>query len=162
MNGAATAEADLVTKGGRKIPYYFTGRRIEFDRNPCLIGMGIDVTRRQKAEMAQSYLAAIVESCDDVIVSMSLDGVITSWNKGAEMTFGYSAEEVVGKTIMVLIPPELAQEEEEIMGKLRGGESVEHYETERVRRDVRGIQISATASPIRCAHVEIVGVSGYD
>src|SRR5215475_2810924 len=78
-NGAATAEADLLTKSGRKIPYFFTGRRIEVDHHPCLIGMGIDVTRRQKAEMAQSYLAAIVESCDDVIVSMSLDGVITSW-----------------------------------------------------------------------------------
>src|SRR5215831_2146823 len=158
-NGAATAEADLVTKGGGKIPYFFTGRRIEFDRNPCLIGMGIDVTRRQKAEMAQSYLAAIVESCDDVIVSMSLDGVITSWNKGAEMTFGYSAEEVVGKTIMVLIPPELAQEEEEILVKLREGRSVEHFETEWVRKDGSRIQISATVSPIRSADGEIVGAS---
>src|SRR5262245_60697558 len=159
MNGAATAEADLVTKGGAKIPYYFNGRRIEFDRNPCLIGMGIDVTRRQKAEMAQSYLAAIVESCDDVIVSMSLDGAITSWNKGAERTFGYSAEEVVGKNIRVLIPPELAQEEEEILGKLRGGKSVEHYETERARKDGSRIQISATVSPIRSANGEIVGAS---
>src|SRR5262245_20441511 len=158
-DGAATAEAHLLTKSGGKIPYFFTGCRIEFDRNPCLIGMGIDVTRRQRAEMAQSYLAAIVESCNDVIVSMSLDGAITSWNKGAERTFGYSAEEVVGKTIMVLIPPELAQEEEEILGKLRGGKSVEHYETERVRKDGSRIQISATVSPIRCANGEIVGAS---
>src|SRR5215471_20576168 len=158
-NGAATAEADLVTKGGGKIPYFFTGRRIEFDRNPCLIGMGIDVTRRQKAEMAQSYLAAIVESCDDVIVSMSLDGVITSWNKGAERTFGYSAEEVVGRTIMVLVPPELVQEEKEILGNLREGKSVEHFETEWVRKDGSRIQISATVSPIRSADGEIVGAS---
>src|SRR5262249_58623077 len=78
---------------------------------------------------------------------------------GAERTFGYSAEEVVGKTIMVLIPPELAQEEEEILGKLRGGKSVEHYETERVRKDGSRIQISATVSPIRSANWEIVGVS---
>src|SRR5262245_12630553 len=158
-NGAATAEAFILTKSGGKIPYFFTGRRIEFDHNPCLIGMGIDVTRRQRAEMAQSYLASIVESCDDVIVSMSLDGAITSWNKGAERTFGYSAEEVVGKTIMVLIPPELAQEEEEILGKLRGGKSVEHYETERVRTDGSIIQNSATVSPIKSAHGEIVGGS---
>src|SRR5262245_20151300 len=157
--GAATAEAHLLTKSGGKIPYFFTGKKIEFDHNPCLTGMGIDVTRRQQAEMAQSYLAAIVESCDDVIVSMSLDGAITSWNKGAERTFGYSAEEVVGKTIMVLIPPELAQEEEEILGKLRGGKSVEHYETERVRKDGSIIQISATVSPIKSAHGEIVGGS---
>jgi PAS domain S-box-containing protein len=158
-NGAATAEADLLTKSGGKIPYFFTGRRIEFDRNPCLIGMGIDVTRRQKAEMAQSYLAAIVESSDDVIVSMSLDGVITSWNKGAERTFGYSSEEVVGKTIMVLVPPELVQEEDEILGKLREGKSVEHFETEWVRKDGSRIQISATVSPIRSSDGEIVGAS---
>ena len=158
-NGEATAEADFVTKGGGKIPYFFTGRRIEFDRNPCLVGMGIDVTRRQQAEIAQSYLAAIVESSDDVIVSMSLDGAITSWNKGAERIFGYSAEEAVGKPIRVLIPPELAQEEEEILGKLVGGKSVEHYETERVRKDGSRIQISATISPIRSANMKIVGAS---
>src|SRR5262245_44151207 len=158
-NGAATAEAFILTKSGGKIPYFFTGRRIEFDHNPCLIGMGIDVTRRQRAEMAQSYLASIVESCDDVIVSMSLDGAITSWNKGAERTLGYSAEEVVGKTIMILIPPELAQEEEEILGKVREGKSVEHYETERVRTDGSIIQNSATVSPIKSAHGEIVGGS---
>src|SRR5215813_12853831 len=158
-DGEATAEADFVTKGGGKIPYFFTGRMIEVDRNPCLIGMGIDVTRRQQAEIAQSYLAAIVESSNDVIVSVSLDGAIRSWNKGAERTFGYSAEEMVGKPIRGLIPPELAQEEEEILGKLRRGESVEHYETERVRKDGSRIQISATISPIRSANGEIVGAS---
>lgn len=158
-NGEATAEADFLTKGGDKIPYFFTGKKIEFDHNPCLTGMGIDVTRRRQAEMAQSYLAAIVESSDDVIISMSLDGAITSWNKGAERIFGYSAEEVVGKPLGVLIPPELAQEEEEILGKLRGGKSVEHYETERVRKDGSRIQISATISPIKSANGEIVGTS---
>src|SRR5262249_21642988 len=158
-NGEATAEADLLTKGGGKILYFFTGKKIEFDHNPCLTGMGIDVTRRQQAEMAQSYLAAIVESSDDPIVSMSLDGAITSWNKGAERTFGYSAEEVVGKTIRGLVPPELEQKEEEILGKLRGGKIVEHYETERVRKDGSRIQISATVSPIRSANGEIVGAS---
>ncbi|HKQ79987.1 MAG TPA: PAS domain S-box protein [Blastocatellia bacterium] len=157
--GEATAEADFVTKGGGRIPHFFTGRMIEFDRKPCLIGMGIDVTRRQKAEIAQSYLAAIVESCDDVIVSMSLEGAITSWNKGAEKTFGYSAEEVVGKPIRDLIPPELAQKEEEILENLRRGKSVEHYETERLRKDGSRIQISATISPIRSAKGEIVGAS---
>src|SRR5262245_29436944 len=159
MNGEATAEADVVTKGGGKIPYFFTGRMIELDGNPCLIGMGIDVTRRQQAEIAQSHLAAIVESSDDVIVSMSLDGAITSWNKGAERTFGYSAQEAVGKPIRILIPPELAQEGEEILGKLRRGKSVEHYETERVRKDGSRIQISVTISPIRSANGEIVGAS---
>jgi PAS domain S-box-containing protein len=158
-SGAATAEAALLTKSGGKVPYFFTGKMIEFGHNPCLIGMGIDVTRRQQAEMAQSYLAAIVESSDDVIVSMSLDGVITSWNKGAERTFGYSAEEVVGKTIMVLVPPELVQEEDEILGKLREGKSVEHFETEWVRKDGSRIQISATVSPIRSADGVIVGAS---
>jgi two-component system CheB/CheR fusion protein len=158
-SGDATAEADLLTKGGGKIPYFFTGKKIEFDHNPCLTGMGIDVTRRQQAEIAQSYLAAIVESSDDVIVSMSLDGAITSWNKGAERTFGYFAEEMIGKPIRDLIPPELAQQEAEFLGKLRSGKSVEHYETERVRKDGNRIQISATVSPIRSANGEIVGAS---
>lgn len=158
-DGEATAEADLITKGGGKIPYFFTGKKIEFGHNPCLTGMGIDVTRRRQAEMAQSYLAAIVEFSDDIIVSMSLDGAVTSWNKGAERTFGYSAEEVVGKPIRVLIPPELGQEEEETLRKLRSGKSVEHYETQRVRKDGSRIQISATVSPIRSASGEIVGAS---
>src|SRR5262249_50206671 len=105
------------------------------------------------------YLAAVVESSDDIIASMSLDGAITSWNKGAERTFGYSAEEVVGKLIRILIPPELLQEEEEILGELRRGKSVEHHETERIRKDGSRIQICATISPIRSASGQIVGVS---
>ena len=157
--GEATAEVDLVTKSGGKIPYFFTGRMIELDGSPYLIGMGIDVTRRRQAEVAQSYLAAIVESSDDIIVSMSLDSAITSWNKGAERTFGYSAEEVLGKPVSVLIPPELAQKEEEILEKLRRGKSVERYETERVRKDGNRVQICATISPIRSASGEVVGAS---
>ena len=110
-------------------------------------------------ELAQYWLAAIIESADDAIISKTLDGIITSWNKGAERIFGYTADEVVGKPVTILIPPGHEDEEPAILARLRAGDRIEHYETVRVRKDGRHIDISLTVSPIRGPKGEIVGAS---
>jgi len=104
-------------------------------------------------------LAAIVEFSDDAIISKDLDGVITSWNRGAERLFGYTAAEVIGKSVMILIPPDREDEEPEILERIRRGHSVDHYETVRRRKDGSRIQISLTVSPIRNAENRIIGAS---
>src|SRR5580698_1791552 len=108
---------------------------------------------------AERWLAAIVESSDDAIISKSLDGIITSWNAGAQRIFGYSADEVIGKPITVLIPQDLWHEETEILERLRSGERVDHFETTRVRKDGSIIAISLTISPIRDTAGTITGIS---
>jgi PAS domain S-box-containing protein len=104
-------------------------------------------------------LAAIVESSDDAIVSKDLNGIITSWNHGAEMVFGYTPEEAVGRSITMLIPTERLSEEDMVLSKIRRGERVEHFETIRRRKDGRLIDVSVTVSPIRDARGTIVGAS---
>src|SRR4051812_15638224 len=90
----------------------------------------------------KSWLAAIVESSDDAIVGKRLDGTIVSWNGGAERVFGYKANEIVGKSVLTLFPPELRQEEVGIVARLSRGERVDHYETIRVRKDGKRINVS--------------------
>jgi PAS domain S-box-containing protein len=104
-------------------------------------------------------LAAIIRSSDDAIISKTLDGVIRSWNPAAERMFGYQAHEIVGKSILHLIPPELHPEEEEILSRIRAGDHVSHYITTRVRKDGRRIEISLTISPIQNGKGELVGAS---
>ncbi|HEX4134818.1 MAG TPA: ATP-binding protein [Bryobacteraceae bacterium] len=113
----------------------------------------------KRAERNASLLASIVESSDDAIISKDLDGTIMSWNQGAERLFGYNADEVVGQSITLLIPPDRLDEEPEILARLRRGERVEHFETIRVRRDGVLLNISLTISPIRDAQGRIVGAS---
>jgi len=108
--------------------------------------------------VAQHY-AAIVESSDDAILSKDLDGVILSWNRGAERLFGYSAEEAVGKPITLIIPPDRLNEEPTILGKIRRGERIDHFETVRQRKDGTLIDLSITVSPIRDDDGHIVGAS---
>ena len=86
--------------------------------------------------MTMRRLASIIESSDDAIVSKDLDGIIRSWNAGAERIFGYSAAEIVGKSIRLIIPPERQNEEDEVLAKIRIGQKVDHFETVRVRKDV--------------------------
>jgi PAS domain S-box-containing protein len=102
---------------------------------------------------------AIVRSSDDAIMSTDLDGIIRSWNKGAERIFGYMAEEVVGKPTILLVPLERHQEEDLILGRVRWGERVDHYETIRRRKDGSLLDISLTISPVRDANGKIVGAS---
>ena len=118
-----------------------------------------DITERQRAERAAQHLAAIVESSDDAIVSKDLDGIIKTWNRGAERLFGYKAEEVVGKPITILIPPERLHEEPVIIARIRRGERVDHYETVRRRKDGSPVDISLTVSPIRDDKGAVVGAS---
>jgi PAS domain S-box-containing protein len=105
------------------------------------------------------WLASIVESSDDAIVSKNLNGIITSWNEGAHRVFGYSAKEVIGKPIIILIPPDRHHEEKVILDHIRRGERVEHYETIRRRKDGSLIDVSLTISPIRGAQGKIVAAS---
>jgi PAS domain S-box-containing protein len=107
----------------------------------------------------QALLAAIVECSDDAIVSKTLDGRIRSWNAGAMRLFGYTAEEVIGKPITIIIPPELHEEEHRILEKLQRGERIDHFETTRVTRDGRRIPISLSVSPIRDSRGVVIGAS---
>lgn len=118
-----------------------------------------DVTDRTRGEQLSRRLASIVESSDDAIVSKTLDGTIASWNKGAERLFGYTAEEAIGKSITLLIPPDRLDEEPGIIARIRRGERVDHYETIRRRKDGTPIDISLTVSPVRDASGAIVGAS---
>jgi PAS domain S-box-containing protein len=118
-----------------------------------------DFTERKHAEEAQRLLAAIVASSADAIVSKTLDGVITSWNDAAARIFGYAAEEAIGRHISLIIPPELQSEEEEIIAKLRKGMRIEHFETVRVTKDGRTIDVSLSISPVKDAQGAIVGAA---
>jgi hypothetical protein len=110
-------------------------------------------------KMASYWLSALIESADDAIVSKTLDGIITSWNKGAQHIFGYTAEEVLGKPILILIPTEYQAEEADILKRIRAGERVEHYETVRQRKDGSRVDVSLTVSPVKTHTGEIVGAS---
>ncbi|HEV2855287.1 MAG TPA: PAS domain S-box protein [Thermoanaerobaculia bacterium] len=118
-----------------------------------------DVTERRRAEEVQARLAAIVESSQDAIVSKTLDSIIRTWNAGAERLFGYRAEEAVGRSITLIIPPERLGEEQEILARLARGERIEHYETVRMAKDGRRLDISLTISPIRDAEGRVIGAS---
>ena len=107
----------------------------------------------------RGLLAAIVESSDDAIISKTLEGVITSWNRGAQRIFGYSAEEVVGQHISLLMPPERVEDMRRILERVRRGERVDHYETKRRTKDGRIIDVSLTVSPVRDADGNIIGAS---
>jgi PAS domain S-box-containing protein len=118
-----------------------------------------DITVRKEAEIAQAKLVAIIESSDDAIVSKTLDGIITSWNQGAERLFGHTAAQAVGKSILLIVPPDRRDEEADIIRRLRKGKRIEHFETQRVTRDGRLVDISLTVSPIRDSAGTIVGAS---
>src|SRR5215467_15217067 len=107
----------------------------------------------------RALLAAIVDSSDDAIVSKTLEGRILSWNRGATRIFGYEPHEVIGKSITVIIPPELHAEEQQILAKLGRGERIEHFDTVRLTKDGRRIAISLTVSPVRAADGTIIGAS---
>ena len=113
----------------------------------------------KQAEAAIARLAAIVESSDDAIIGKDLQGIVSSWNVGAEKTFGYLAREMIGQPITRLIPPERQQEEAEILSKIKRGENVPHFQTVRVRKDGSPIRVSVTVSAIRDSTGNVVGAS---
>ena len=122
-------------------------------------GVCMDITARKRAEDQLAHMAAVVDSAEDAIVSKTLDGIVKSWNGGATRIFGYDADEMVGRPITVIIPPELHHEEARILASIRAGKRVEHYVTTRVAKDGTKRKISITVSPVRNAAGEIVGAS---
>jgi len=118
-----------------------------------------DITERNRAEIISQRLAAIVSSSDDAIVGKDLNSIVTSWNAGAERIFGYSASEMIGSSIMRLIPPDHQGEEDQILARIRRGERVEPIETVRVAKDGRLLDVSVTVSPIKDSKGTVVGAS---
>ncbi len=129
------------------------------DETSAVAAKQTELTNLRSPELAPYWLAALIESADDAIISKTLDGIITSWNRGAERIFGYTADEVIGKPVTILIPQDHPDEEPAILARLRAGERIEHYETVRVTKDGRHIDISLTVSPIVGPHGQIVGAS---
>lgn len=118
-----------------------------------------NLSRSLTAEQARLYLAAIVESSDDAIIGKDLNGIIQSWNAAATRMFGYTADEIGGKSVLLLIPPELQAEEPHILAKLRAGEKIDHYETKRMRKNGDLIDVSITISPVVDAGGQVIGAS---
>jgi PAS domain S-box-containing protein len=115
--------------------------------------------RSDPSHLAKQHLAAIVQSADDAIISKTLESIVTTWNPAAERMFGYTAQEMIGQSIMRIIPPDLASEEVEIVERIRRGERVEHFETRRLRRDGTSFHVSLTLSPILDDDGQIIGAS---
>jgi PAS domain S-box-containing protein len=145
-------------KDGTEFPIEISLSPLETEDGLIVSSAIRDITERKQAEQQRARLAAIVDSSDDAIISKTLDGVITSWNEGAHRLFGYSAEEIVGKPISLLVPPERGQEEPIILATVAKGE-VRRFDTERRRKDGRLIDVSITVSPVRSATGNVVGVS---
>jgi PAS domain S-box-containing protein len=124
-----------------------------------LAGISTEVTERKRVEEQRLRLASIVDSSEDAIFSKTLDGTIVSWNAGAEKLFGYTAEEIVGKSVGLLLPPELVHELSNLVGRIQAGVHLEHYEVTRMRNDGRRVDVSMTISPIRDSMGVLVGNS---
>jgi PAS domain S-box-containing protein len=151
----------LLARDGREIPIDDSGAPIKDEEGNTrgVVLVFHDITERRKGEEGALRLAALVESSDDAIFAKTLDGIITSWNKGAQRIYGYSAEEVVGNSVSMLVPPDRPDELMNILTRLKAGERIEHFETVRVRRDGKRIDVSLTISPIENKGGEIIGAS---
>ena len=169
---AATAFIPLVVEGGlagKFMAYYGAPHafgQAEIDLATTIarqLGFSIQRIRsedeRRRTEHASRLLASIVETSDDAIVSKDLNGIVTSWNKGAERIFGYTPEEMIGKPIVALIPPDLRDEEPRFLERIRRGESIDHYETVRRRKDGSLIDVSLTISPVKDGTGKVAGAS---
>lgn len=154
-------ESIRVRKNGEKFPISVTISPIKDDSGTIIGASKIarDISDRRRADDSRFRLAAIVDSADDAIISKDLNGIITSWNHGARRLFGYQPEEMVGQSILRLIPENLHHEEAEILRKLRAGEKIEHYETTRLSKSGELREVSITISPIRNAQNDVIGGS---
>ena len=155
------AEAVAERPDGTRVPFipYPTPLHDSDGKLVGAINMLIDISERKKAEEYAARLAAIVKFSDDAIISKNTNGIIQTWNKGAERLFGYEGTEVIGKPINILIPPDRQDEEPNILGRIRRGEHIDHYETVRIRKDGSFVDVSLTVSPLMDASGRIVGAS---
>jgi two-component system cell cycle sensor histidine kinase/response regulator CckA len=150
----------LISKDGRRIPIDDSGAPIKYkDRMVGTVLVFRDIVERRRAEQQAGYLAALVESSEDAIIGKSLDGIIQSWNASAARLFDYRTEEIVGRPMNELVPPDRLHEEAEILRKLGRGERVDHFETLRLRKDGTLIDVSLTISPVRDKAGQIIGAS---
>jgi PAS domain S-box-containing protein len=161
-------ETQRITKNGELIDVSLTISPVRDSKGEIVGASKIlrNITGRKRTEEKQRTIskrlaeaAAIVESSDDAILSKDLSGIITSWNLGASRIFGYSAEEMIGQSILKLIPDDLQSEEALIIGKVREGERVEHFETVRLTNDGRRLNVSLTVSPVKDEHGRVIGAS---
>jgi PAS domain S-box-containing protein len=143
----------------RSILPYPTPIRDSLGRIIGAVNLLLDITERNLAHLVAQRLAAIVESSDDAIIGKDTNGIISSWNQGAERIFKYKANEIIGKSVMILIPPERQSEESDILGRIRHGEQVKHFETVRKRKDGTLIDVSLTISPVKDAGGKVIGAS---
>src|SRR5262245_47311883 len=162
VNGADyKSEFRLVQPSGRRCAVAARGRGIyaEDGTPKGMIGVVQDISERKASEDVHAHLSALVSSSEDAIISKTLGGIITSWNRGAQRMFGYSAEEAVGRSITLLIPEDRLAEEPIILKRLGRGEPIEHYETVRVRKDGTRFDVSLSVSPIRAPSGDVIGAS---
>ena len=151
-------EKEYFRKDGSRVPVLIGSAAFDEQRDHG-VAFVVDLTERKRAEVVGQRLAAIVDSSADAIVSKDLNGTIESWNGGAERLFGYRASEVIGKSIMIIIPPDRHDEELGILERIRRGERIKSYETVRMREDGSLLHISLTVSPLRDAAGRIIGAS---
>jgi PAS domain S-box-containing protein len=160
-NRVAHFETQRLHKSGKRIDVSLTSSPIR-DRGGRIIGASKivrDISTRRHTDYARLRLAAIVESSDDAIISKNLDSIITSWNAGAERMFGYRPEEIIGQSVMRLMPRDFYREEPEIIRKLRKGERIQHFETKRLRKNGEIFDVSLTVSPVRDDNGHVIGAS---
>lgn len=146
-------------KDGSEILVELAITALKIDSSPIFTAYLRDITERTRHEEASRRLAAIVESSDDAIVSKDLNGIITSWNRGAEKLFGFSADEVIKKPITVIIPPDRYHEEQQILDRIHSGDRVDHFDTVRRRKDGTLVNVSLTVSPIKRTDGRVIGAS---
>jgi PAS domain S-box-containing protein len=154
-------ETQRLHKSGRRLEVSLTSSPIRDHRGKVIGASKIvrDISTRRQADDARLRLAAIVESSDDAIISKNLDSIITSWNAGAQRMFGYKPEEIIGQSVMRLMPRDLYGQEPEIIQKLRAGERIQHFETKRLRKNGQLFDVSLTVSPVKDDSGRVVGAS---
>ena len=175
--GRADEETEILARiqRGERVEHFETVRRRKDGRlidvsitiSPIRNSAGVvgashvarDITDRLASERNVAFLASIVESSDDAIIGKSPEGIVQSWNRGAERLYGYSSHEMIGRPVLLLLPPERAQEEAEVLARIGSGEPVEHFETVHVRKDGGIIHVSLTISPILNRQGKVIGAS---
>gem|GEM_PF-7069910 len=153
-------ETELLPKEGPPLPVEVSAQVIELDGQPTVVAAVRDIRERRRAQELAADLAAIVTASEDAILSLSIAGEILTWNRGAERIYGYAAEEVVGRSISILIPEDLPGQWDHIRRRLETGEAIRHLETARVAKDGRRVQVALSISPMRDARGRVTRVAG--